>query len=120
MYHLILILSLFLFSCNNFINYNNKSINQKNDITVKNVVFKFDATIDYPIDTNDPRIKSILYVINEKQPQYIIIKYCNKRTKFMAHYYQNFFKKYSKNIKIESINNNEIKCKYISIIKRIS
>lgn len=110
----IFILSFFLFSCSNFKNHHELKQKENNNIKHKNVIFKFDPLIDYPIEIDDPRIKSILYIINQKSNQEIIITYYNNRTKFLAKCYKKFFKHYNKNLKI-NIFNNKIKSKYLLI-----
>lgn len=112
----IFILSFFLFSCSTF--KNNHQFKQQqfnNNIKHKNVIFKFDPIIDYPIDIADPKIKSILYIMNKNSNKIIEIKYCNSRTKFLAHSYENFFKQYNQNIKLNILNNHETNCKYLLI-----
>ena len=104
-----MILSLVLFGCSSF---NHKAIKTTIDNYKKtNTVFYFDPFSDYPIDKNDPRIKSIIYNINQKS--LIKITYCNNRTKFMANNYQKFLNLYTNKILIEKIRN--LNCKLIEL-----
>jgi hypothetical protein len=76
----LLVVLLLLSSCSSYVasnKYTPHKINRTSSVSVK-----FDLLLDDDITVNDPRIKSIMYVSNNKS--YVVIQYVNPNAAILA------------------------------------
>ena len=57
----------------------------------KYITYKFDVLLDNPISINDPRIKSIIYSINQSPNNFVSVAYYNKHAKKIVKNYVQLF-----------------------------